>query len=170
MAFWNDLDLNGLALFWGVLVFLAGFTLSMAVLVLMLIKLPATYFCGPHPPQFWADRHPVLRWTGLVVKNLLGMLLILLGMVLSVPGIPGQGLVTILIGIMLLNFPGKRRLERRLVSRPQVFRAINWLRERLGKPLLLLDHESAAHASAADNGLHGRLCSSAEKAHDVLVR
>ena len=143
MTFLNGLELNGLALLVGVLVFLVGFTLSMAVLVLMLVKLPATYFQGPHSPKFWAERHPVLRWTGLIAKNLLGILLIMLGFFLSVPGIPGQGLLTILIGIMLLNFPGKRRLERRLVNRPKVFRAINWLRARFGKPPLVLDSEPA---------------------------
>jgi hypothetical protein len=47
--------------------------------------------------------------------------------------------LTILIGLMLLNFPGKRRLERRLVSRPRILAAINALRAHFGKPALLLD-------------------------------
>jgi len=64
--------------------------------------------------------------------------LILLGLFLSLPGVPGQGILTILIGVMLLNFPGKRRLERWLVSRPRVLPVINGLRARFGKPPLLL--------------------------------
>jgi hypothetical protein len=47
-------------------------------------------------------------------------------------------MLTILIGVMLLNFPGKRRLERWLVSRPRVLPVINRLRARFGKPPLLL--------------------------------
>ncbi len=58
---------------------------------------------------------------------------------MSLPGIPGQGLLTILLGVMLLDFPGKRRLEFKIISRPKVFRAINRLRARFDKPPLVLD-------------------------------
>ena len=50
--------------------------------------------------------------------------------------LPGQGVLTVLIGISLTNFPGKYALERKLVSQPSVFNAINWLRKRSGKPPL----------------------------------
>jgi hypothetical protein len=53
--------------------------------------------------------------------------------------VPGQGILNILLGIMLLDFPGKRSLEYRLVSRPQVLSTINKLRHRFGKPKLVLD-------------------------------
>ena len=65
---------------------------------------------------------------GLVLKNALGLLLLACGIVMLV--IPGQGLLTMLIGLMLMDFPGKRRLEARLVAVPSVRRSINWLRER----------------------------------------
>jgi hypothetical protein len=58
---------------------------------------------------------------------------------LSLPGVPGQGILTILIGVMLLDFPGKRRLERWLVRRPAVFKGINRIRARFDKPPLVLD-------------------------------
>jgi hypothetical protein len=61
------------------------------------------------------------------------------GIVMSLPGVPGQGVLTILLGVMLLDFPGKRELEAKLVSRPQVYRAVNRLRARYGKPPFLLD-------------------------------
>jgi UPF0716 family protein affecting phage T7 exclusion len=69
----------------------------------------------------------------------LGVVLVVLGILMSVPGVPGQGFLTILLGIMLLDFPGKRNLEYKLVSRPQVLNAINKLRHRFGKPSLVLD-------------------------------
>jgi hypothetical protein len=53
--------------------------------------------------------------------------------------VPGQGILTILLGIMLVDFPGKRELERKIVSRPQVFETINKLRHRFGKPNLVLE-------------------------------
>ena len=68
------------------------------------------------------------------MKNLLGVVLVALGIVMSLPGVPGQGILTILLGIMLLDFPGKRNLEHKMVSRPQVLNAINKLRHRFGKP------------------------------------
>jgi hypothetical protein len=40
---------------------------------------------------------------------------------------------------MLLDFPGRRNLEYKLVSRPSVFRTINKLRHRFGKSNLTLD-------------------------------
>jgi hypothetical protein len=75
----------------------------------------------------------------MVGKNLLGAFLVLLGIVLSLPGVPGQGILTILIGVMLLDFPGKRDLERKLVSRPKVREGIDRLRQRFGKPPLVLE-------------------------------
>jgi hypothetical protein len=41
-----------------------------------------------------------------------------MGIILALPGVPGQGILTVLIGVMLLEFPGKRRLERAIVGRP----------------------------------------------------
>jgi len=87
----------------------------------------------------WSDKHPVVRFLGVFVKNLLGLLLVALGIVMSIPGVPGQGILTILLGIMLLDFPGKRDLEYRLVSRPRVLNTINKLRHRFGKDSLVLD-------------------------------
>ncbi len=65
-----------------------------------------------------------------VAKNILGGLLVVMGVVMLFT--PGQGLLTILIGLLLLNFPGKYRLERWLVLRPGVLRGLNWLRQRRG--------------------------------------
>lgn len=70
------------------------------------------------------------------MKNLFGAVLVALGVVLSLPGVPGPGIPTILIGVMLLDFPGKRRLERWLISLPTILRMINRLRRWFGKPPL----------------------------------
>ena len=127
------------ALLISLVLFLVGFFGSLALVGWVLVKLPVAYFQEDHPRAFlWAERHPFLRGLGFVGKNMLGVLLVLVGIVLSLPGVPGQGILTILIGIMLLDFPGKRRLERKLVSRPSVLKAINRLRHRFDKPPLEL--------------------------------
>jgi len=88
-----------------------------------------------------AGHHPAIRWTGLVLKNVVGVLLILAGIAMLV--LPGQGLLTIVLGIMMLNFPGKRALELRLIRFPGVLRAINHLRARNQRPPLQLPGQAA---------------------------
>jgi hypothetical protein len=106
---------------------------GLALVGFLLLRLPENYFCDPSCREFWIDRHPVIRRIGSIVKNLLGGVLVALGLVLSLPGIPGPGIITILVGVMLLDFPGKRRLERWLIGRPAVLGKINRLRLRYGK-------------------------------------
>lgn len=124
---------------WGGIFVLCSFVIGNAAVVFLIVKLPSTYFVDPEPPLFAVDRHPALSWAILVGKNVLGVVTVLFGIVLSLPGVPGPGLLTILIGVMLLNFPGKRRLERKLVQLPKVLQGINWLRSRFDKPPMVLD-------------------------------
>ncbi len=125
---------------WTVGVFLLTFTISLAVVGALIVLLPARFFLDSHDRQLWVDRHPAVRWLGVFAKNLLGVLLILVGLGLSLPGIPGQGLLTILMGVILLDFPGKRRLERTIVGRPRVSKTVNRLRLWFHRPAFVL-HE-----------------------------
>jgi hypothetical protein len=85
------------------------------------------------------DGHPVARSLAIAGKNLAGAVLVLLGLVMALPGIPGQGILTMIIGLTLVDFPGKRGLERRLIGRPSVLRRINGLRARFHRAALELD-------------------------------
>ncbi len=123
----------------GVLVFVVTFSINLAIVSFILVKIPANYFQASHSRELWKGSSPAIRWLGVILKNALGVLLVALGIVLSLPGIPGQGLLTILLGIMLLDFPGRRKLELKLLSRPQVHNTINKLRHKFGKPPLKLD-------------------------------
>lgn len=116
---------------------------GLAVVRAFLIRLPATYFSEPNQRGPWADAHPALRWTGLILKNITGAALIVLGIIMALPGVPGPGFLTILIGVMLMDFPGKRRLERSIVARPAVLAAVNRLRERHGREPFVLDEPPA---------------------------
>lgn len=118
---------------WGVGFFAASSLVSLAAVTAVLVSLPPGYFRDGAPATSW-PRSPALRGLWKVAKNLLGLALVGLGLLLSLPGIPGQGILTILIGLILLDFPGKRSLERRLVTRPAVLRAINRLRARFNRP------------------------------------
>ena len=144
MIDWLTRTINGWGLTWGQVLFgvlfsVVTFVVSIAVVTVVLVKLPANYFHSSHDREFLVERHPILRAVGIFAKNLLGLVLVGLGIVMSLPGVPGQGVLTILLGIMLLDFPGKRALETRIVSRPRVNAAVNALRARSDKPPLLLD-------------------------------
>jgi hypothetical protein len=80
---------------------------------------------------------------GLITKNIVGAVVVILGVLLSLPGVPGPGLLTIFVGFLLLDFPGKRRLEVWLLNRPKVLGPINRLRQRYGKPPLVLPDGSS---------------------------
>ena len=84
-------------------------------------------------------KNPVFRICLSSVKNIFGGLLVVVGILLSVPGIPGQGVLTILTGLIISDFPGKRRLERRLIRLPAILSAANQIRSRFKRPPLVLD-------------------------------
>ena len=117
----------------GVLAVAVTFVVATGVVSFVVVKLPATYFHPDHDREILKDKSPAIRWAGIIGKNLGGVVLVILGVVMSLPGIPGPGLVTILFGVMLVDFPGKRRLEHKIVSRPSVQKTINNLRKRFGK-------------------------------------
>jgi len=120
------------------LLFIVSLSLSLAIVSFIVVKLPADYFKADHERKFWSGHHPAVRVLGLIAKNILGIVLVCLGIVMSIPGVPGQGILTILLGIMLLDFPGRAELERKIVSQPRVFKSINKLRQKFGKPGLVL--------------------------------
>jgi hypothetical protein len=93
----------------------------------------ADYFM-PERRRSFADLHPVLRIIGLVLKNLLGLLFLIMGIIMIF--VPGQGLLTILLGLAMLNFPGKQAAELRLVRFPPVRKSIDWIRAKAEKPPL----------------------------------
>jgi len=78
----------------------------------------------------------VWRYPYLVAKNIFGVLFILAGLAMLV--LPGQGLLTLALGLALINFPKKHRAIRRILGQRRVLRAINRLRARAKKPPLVL--------------------------------
>lgn len=126
---------------WNLLLLVAGYLAVSAVTFLivigMLAALPATYFRdGGQPRPLPRGRGAGL--IGRVFRNVLGLALIILGFLLSLPAVPGQGVLTMLIGLMLVDFPGKRRLEQKIVARPGVLEAMNRARAWLRRPPLVL--------------------------------
>ncbi|MHC5024672.1 MAG: hypothetical protein ACYTGG_12330 [Planctomycetota bacterium] len=104
---------------------------------MLVIRIPADYFAHRRRHTApWADQHPAIRVCLLIGKNTLGVVFIAVGLAMFV--LPGQGILTVMIGLMLLDFPGKFALERWLVSHRPVSRAIAWLRRRAHREPLRL--------------------------------
>ena len=97
--------------------------------------IPSDYFIKKDVSKFKIN-NPLLWYLVLLIKNILGYSLIIAGLMMLV--LPGQGLFTIIIGLMLSNYPGKYYIEKRFVEIPAVFKSINWLRAKSNKPPIIL--------------------------------
>ncbi|MBN1558650.1 hypothetical protein JW998_00255 [candidate division KSB1 bacterium] len=118
------------------------FTGTLILMPILIIRLPANYFAHQgRRRKPWLTLHPALRVFLLLGKNILGSILLFAGVIMLV--LPGQGLLTMFIGLMLIDFPGKFRFERWFVTREPVHQSINWLRYRAGRPALKLPQDSA---------------------------
>jgi len=121
------------ALWWASGLSLLGFVGTLIAVPWVVSRLPRDYF-NREQREVWR-RSTAEPWYALLIgalKNVLGALLVLLGLIMLVT--PGQGLLTLLVGLLLMNFPGKYQLERWLVCRRGVLKALDWLRKRNGQP------------------------------------
>jgi archaellum biogenesis protein FlaJ (TadC family) len=129
-GFWW-LTATGVALFIG----------SLIVVPILAVRIPHDYFAHERRPLARTSRrHPVLRILLLIGKNILGVVFLFAGLAMLV--LPGQGLLTIALGFLLLDIPGKYRLERWLVSRGAISRPLNWIRRKAGKAPLQIGSAS----------------------------
>ena len=71
-----------------------------------------------------------------MAKNLLGIIFVIAGIMML--ALPGQGLLTIIIGLVLMDFPGKYHAERWVISRHSILRTTNWIRKKAGKPEMIV--------------------------------
>lgn len=118
------------------------FIATLLLVPMVVVRIPADYFAYArrNPGVVWLQRPTPLHLILVIGKNLLGMALVMVGIMLLF--LPGQGLFTMFVGFLLMNFPGKYRLERWLVSLPTVLPTINRIRTWRGhEPLLVLQQE-----------------------------
>jgi hypothetical protein len=111
---------------------------SCAISLLVLVGLPHDYLCASRPIPAQAARG-LLDTTVLVLRNLLGSALIVVGAILAIPLVPGPGFLIAAAGMLLLDFPGKARMLHKLLNKPTVLRPINRLRRAFARAPLLVD-------------------------------
>ena len=111
------------------------FILSILGISWFIAQIPEDYFLSTkRKPSKWQEQKPILRLAVIFGKNIIGFSLIIGGLLMLV--LPGQGLLTIVTGLLLVNYPGKYKLEKKLVAIPSIFRALNWIRVKANKPPL----------------------------------
>jgi hypothetical protein len=109
---------------------------TLVAIPFILVRLPDDYFDLRVPRHFMEGSHPAIRVVAKVIRNIVGVAFLLAGLAMLL--LPGQGVLTLLIGISLTDFPGKRRLEAKIIGQPKVFGAVNSLRAKFGKPPFVL--------------------------------
>lgn len=109
---------------------------SLIAIPFILVRLPTDFFDTRVPRRWMENHHPVLRLLGHLVKNVVGAIFLFAGFLMLF--LPGQGVLTMLIGVTMLDFPGKRRMEAKMVGQPAVLSAINNMRQKFGKPPLII--------------------------------
>jgi hypothetical protein len=100
---------------------------TLAAIPWLVRRLPADYFVRPPP------NHPLPKK---IARNLLGFTLIAAGIAMLV--LPGQGIITVLIGLSIVDLPIKHRIVRWLLQRPKIQEGVQRLRSKAGKPPLII--------------------------------
>ncbi|MHB8789675.1 MAG: PGPGW domain-containing protein [Desulfobulbaceae bacterium] len=100
-------------------------------------RLPANYFTlHRRKVEERHKQHPFVARMIFVLRNGIGTLFLLAGIAMLL--LPGQGIITILIGFSFMDFPGKHVLEDTLIRRPSVLKSLNWLRHKQKKQPFVL--------------------------------
>ena len=111
------------------------FLFSLLTIKWLVALIPEDYFINRKISKVRSN-NPALWYIVLIVKNMIGYSLVLGGIMMLV--LPGQGVFTIIIGLMLSNYPGKYSIERKFIAIPSILKSINWLRQKSNKPPLNL--------------------------------
>jgi len=124
-------------LVWAGIVSFIVFILSLLSLPWLVAQIPEDYFLPKkRQPTQWKQLHPIIRLLALIGKNLIGYGLIVAGLLMLF--LPGQGILTLVMGLLLVDYPGKFRLERKLVKTPAILNSLNWLRRKAKRPPLVM--------------------------------
>jgi hypothetical protein len=108
------------------------FVVSLIFTPFLVSKIPHDYFTNPqyHKLEIKHFGHLIF----VVLRSVFGFLLILLGVAMLFT--PGQGILAIIVGLFLMEFPGKKRLEHKIIENEITFKSLNWMREKFKKPPL----------------------------------
>lgn len=133
-------DKYGHIITWLGIVSTITFFLSLLIIPWIVCKLDDHFFLHLHEHKKMEDQHPVMFILLRTLRYSFGAILLLAGILMLF--LPGQGLLTIILGISLLDFPGKQKAIDGLLHFHPVQNGLNWVREKGSKkPFLFTDSE-----------------------------
>jgi archaellum biogenesis protein FlaJ (TadC family) len=114
------------------------FVLSILSLPWIVAKIPEDYFLFQKRKRVILKNDFLGNWIVIfILKNFIGVLLISSGILMLF--LPGQGILTILAGLVMTDYPGKYKFERKIVTNPRILGKLNWLRAKANQPNLRID-------------------------------
>ena len=124
-----------------IFIYISGFStilflLSLLGLSWLISMIPYNYFVDEKRVSFIKMKNPLMWLLIMILKNAIGLALILCGILMLI--LPGQGVLTIITGLIFLDYPGKFRFERLLVKNKLILNSMNWIRRKLDKPVLII--------------------------------
>ncbi len=123
-------------IFWlGLLSFLI-FIFSLVTIKWLVALIPSDYFVSKKDTKFKSE-YPFIWLISMIIKNIIGYVLIIGGILMLL--LPGQGLFTIFIGLMMSNYPGKYYIEKKFIAIPSILKTINWLRKQSNKEPIIIN-------------------------------
>lgn len=126
-------EFSGLFL-WLPAISILTFVLSLLLLPYLVRKIPSDYFLQLSSKPAKATEYDIKYLFLFLIRNIFGCFLLLSGVLMLF--LPGQGLITIFIALLLIDFPFKRQLISRLISHRKIRTSINWARKKTNKPPL----------------------------------
>ena len=132
----NDFFPMNASALWGLGAFsFVTFFGTLLLLPVLVARIPADYFVRDRTKQPKQPKKSFLRiLVTRVLRNVLGLVFIVAGIIMLFT--PGQGLLAVLVGITLTDFPGKVKLGLRVVQQRGVLKAVNWIRQKSKVPPL----------------------------------
>ncbi|MAH79665.1 MAG: hypothetical protein CMQ77_02725 [Gammaproteobacteria bacterium] len=123
-------------IFWLSLLSFFIFIFSLVSIKWLVALIPIDYFVYKKNSKF-KTKYPFTWLISMIIKNIIGYLLIVGGILMLV--LPGQGLFTIFIGLMMSNYPGKYYIEKKIIAIPSILKTINWLRKQSNKEPIIIN-------------------------------
>ncbi|MEM1282965.1 MAG: PGPGW domain-containing protein [Chlamydiota bacterium] len=112
--------------------FIIGTLLYFCIIIFAIIRMDPDYFIRDKSVKPTRTNHPYLWWVVKLIKNIIGIGLVIVGFLMLV--LPGQGVLTIFMGLLFMDFPGKRKLEISLTHRPGIQKIIDEIRLKANRP------------------------------------
>ena len=123
-------------IFWLSLLSFLIFIFSLVSIKWLVALIPIDYFVYKKNSKF-KTKYPFTWLISMIIKNIIGYLLIVGGILMLL--LPGQGLFTIFIGLMMSNYPGKYYIEKKIIAIPSILKTINWLRKQSNKEPIIIN-------------------------------